>query len=320
MRKWNCGFVMVGLAFLISISVLSCQTDDADDYSQQAEDVTAADLFIASEAYQNLEKEIGKDMRREQNAISKLSKEDLEQYRLLRKNLLNIETRTEAITQLKILTGYDYQANRNRISSLVRDVFKDADFTKLDAIAPIHLDSKFALVDENNNYLEIVGKGSIGHDSTTNGVTNSFEFKLKDKDIKSLRLIPIKYIGEENRILDIYDIDKLPITFEMNEYGKVIIEDIQINDSKIIYTYYTEGFVPYESGLVFFDENEKEIGFSCSSSENKNKKTGRITTTINLEGYGNDLNLISKIKKVSAYNNTKMRLLYDEAIEINLSN
>ena len=132
MRKWNCGFVMVGLAFLISISVLSCQTDDADDYSQQAEDVTAADLFIASEAYQNLEKEIGKDMRRERNAISKLSKEDLEQYRLLRKNLLNIETRTEAITQLKILTGYDYQANRNRISSLVRDVFKDADFTKLE--------------------------------------------------------------------------------------------------------------------------------------------------------------------------------------------
>ncbi len=196
----------------------------------------------------------------------------------------------------------------------------DADFTKLDAISPIFLDSEFALVDENNNYLDMVGKGVIGHDSTTNGVTNSFEFKLKDKDIKSLRLVPIKYIGEENKILDIYDIDKLPITFEMNEYGKVIIEDIQINDSKIIYTYYTEGFVPYESGLVFFDENEKEIGFSCSSSENKNKKTGRITTTINLEGYGNDLNAISKIKKVSTYNNTKMRLLYDEAIEINLSN
>lgn len=173
----------------------------------------------------------------------------------------------------------------------------DADFTKLDAIAPIHLDSEFALVDENNNYLEIVGKGSIGHDSTTNGVTNSFEFKLKDKDIKSLRLVPIKYIGEENKILDIYDIDKLPIIFEMNEYGKVRIEDIQIKGSKITYTYYIEGFVPYGPGLVFFDENEKEIGFSCSISENENKKTGRITTTINLEGYGNDLNLISKIKK-----------------------
>lgn len=196
----------------------------------------------------------------------------------------------------------------------------DADFTKLDAIAPIHLDSEFALVDENNNYLEIVGKGSIGHDSTTNGVTNSFEFKLNNKDIKSLRLIPIKYIGEENKMLDIYDIDKLPITFEMNEYGKVIIEDIKIRDGKIIYTYYTEGFAPYGPGLAFFDENEKEIGFSYNISENENKKTGRITTTINLEGYGNDLNAISKIKKVSTYNNTKMRLLYDEAIEIDLSN
>lgn len=132
MKKWNFGFVMVGLAFLISILVLSCQTDETDEYSQQAVDVTAADLFIASEAYQNLEKEIGKDMRRERNAISKLSKEDLEQYRLLRKGMLNVETRTEAITQLKILTGYDYQANRDRISSLVRDVFKDVNFTKLE--------------------------------------------------------------------------------------------------------------------------------------------------------------------------------------------
>ena len=56
MKKMNLGFIMVGLVFLISISVLSCQTNDADNYSQQAEDVTAADLFIASEAYQNLEK------------------------------------------------------------------------------------------------------------------------------------------------------------------------------------------------------------------------------------------------------------------------
>ncbi len=52
------------ISFLISISVLSCQINDADDYSQQAEDMTAADLFIASEAHQNLEKEIRKNMRK----------------------------------------------------------------------------------------------------------------------------------------------------------------------------------------------------------------------------------------------------------------
>ena len=50
MKKWNFGFVMIGLAFLISILVLSCQTDETDEYSQQAVDVTAADLCIASEA------------------------------------------------------------------------------------------------------------------------------------------------------------------------------------------------------------------------------------------------------------------------------
>lgn len=132
MKKWNFGFMMVALAFLISISVLSCQANDADDYSQKAEDVTAADLFIASEAYHNLEKEIGKEMRRERNAIAKLSKEELEQYQLFKKEMLDIETCTEAIAQLKVLVGYDYQTNRNRISSLVRDVFKDADFTKLE--------------------------------------------------------------------------------------------------------------------------------------------------------------------------------------------
>lgn len=132
MKKWNLGFMMVALAFLISISVLSCQANDADDYSQKAVDVTAADLFIASEAYHNLEKEIGKEMRRERNAIAKLSKEELEQYQLLKKEILDIETCTEAVAQLKVLVGYDYQTNRNRISSLVRDVFKDADFTKLE--------------------------------------------------------------------------------------------------------------------------------------------------------------------------------------------
>ena len=97
MKKWNFGFVMIGLAFLISILVLSCQTDETDEYSQQAVDVTAADLFIASEAYQNLEKEIGKDMRRERNAISKLSTWNNIVYsekvclmlRLVQKQLLN---------------------------------------------------------------------------------------------------------------------------------------------------------------------------------------------------------------------------------------
>lgn len=132
MRKCKNFLTMAGLVFLISISVFSCQTNDVDDYSQGAVDLTAADLFIASEAYHNLEKEIGKDMRRERNAIAKLSKEELKQYHLLQKELLKDETYNEAIVQLKTLTGYDYQTNLDRISSLVKEVFKDTDFTKLE--------------------------------------------------------------------------------------------------------------------------------------------------------------------------------------------
>lgn len=132
MKKWNFGFVMIGLAFLISILVLSCQTDETDEYSQQAVDVTAADLFIASEAHQNLEKEIRKNMRRMLNAISKFSKEEMEQYQKLKKELLSMETRSEAKIQWNKLLGYDYYASLYRLSNLVREVYEGTDFTRLE--------------------------------------------------------------------------------------------------------------------------------------------------------------------------------------------
>lgn len=125
-------FTMAGLVFLISISVFSCQTNDVDDYSQGSVDLTAADLFIASEAHQNLEKEIRKNMRRRQNAISKFSKKEIEQYQQLKEKLLNMETRDEAKNQWNNLLGYDYYASLDRISKLVREVYEGTDFTRLE--------------------------------------------------------------------------------------------------------------------------------------------------------------------------------------------
>lgn len=132
MKNWKIIFTMAVLTLLISISVLSCQTNDADDYSQQVVDMTAADLFITSEAHQNLEKEIRKNLRKMLNAISKFSKEDMEQYKQLRKDLLNIETRAEAKIQWNKLLGYDYYASLDRISNLVRKVYEGTDFTRLE--------------------------------------------------------------------------------------------------------------------------------------------------------------------------------------------
>ena len=119
------------LVFLYCFPLVGCQTDTSA-YSPQEAEVTAADLFVASEAYCNLKKEIGKEMRKERNAISKLSKEEFAQYARFKKKMLNAETRTEAIAQLKGLTGYDYQTSCDRISALVKEVFNGTSFTKLE--------------------------------------------------------------------------------------------------------------------------------------------------------------------------------------------
>ena len=86
----------------------------------------------ASEAHQNLEKEIRKNMRRMLNAISKFSKEEMEQYQKLKKELLNMETRSEAKIQWNKLLGYDYYASLYRLSNLVREVYEGTDFTRLE--------------------------------------------------------------------------------------------------------------------------------------------------------------------------------------------
>ena len=60
---------------VIVMSLHSCQTDSGYDNVIQENNLTEADLFVASEAYKNLEKEIKKNLRRRKNAIDKFSKE-----------------------------------------------------------------------------------------------------------------------------------------------------------------------------------------------------------------------------------------------------
>lgn len=133
MRKCKVFFTMALLAFLIGMSVLSCQSNDDDNYnSPKEQNLTAVDLFIASEAYQNLEKEIRKNMRRKRNAISRLSREEKERYHQLKIEWLNPKTRAEANVQLNLLLGYDEEADYDRISSLARKVYGGTKFTQLE--------------------------------------------------------------------------------------------------------------------------------------------------------------------------------------------
>lgn len=135
MKKWKLFFTMAISAFLIGMSVCSCQMNDDDSYYQEAAvDVTPADLFIASEAYQNLEKEIRKDIRRRQNAIEKLSQEEKEMYQQLMEQLLNSETRMDAREQLNSLLGYDEQIERNRILVMARKVYEGVNVSQLELL------------------------------------------------------------------------------------------------------------------------------------------------------------------------------------------
>ena len=54
---------------VIVMSLHSCQTDSGSDNVIQENNLTEADLFVASEAYKNLEKEIKKNLRRRKTQL-----------------------------------------------------------------------------------------------------------------------------------------------------------------------------------------------------------------------------------------------------------
>lgn len=177
--------------------------------------------------------------------------------------------------------------------------------------------TSFALFDENGKSLDVIDKGGVV--STTGITKNSEEFIKASKDTESLTLVPISYdLNTENYELEPQNIDKLPIIFETSEYGKLVVEDIQITDKQIKYTYYKDGVVPYYPNLWFYDENGNEIQVSSSVKESLDRHTGRYTTIKNLEGYKNDTSKIRNIKKVSTYSNSDMKLLYNQQIKIDL--
>ena len=84
------------------------------------------------QSFSDLEKEIRKNIRRKQNVISKWSKEEKERYLQFKAEWFNPKIRTEANIQLNLLLGYDEEANYDRISSLVGEVYEGTDFTQLE--------------------------------------------------------------------------------------------------------------------------------------------------------------------------------------------
>ena len=181
------------------------------------------------------------------------------------------------------------------------------------------LGNSFALFDDKNNSLDVLDKGGSGVNTKTGIASNSYEFLKADKDTKSLTLVPISFDNSiENKELEPQSIGNLPIVFETSEYGKIVIEDIKITDTEIKYTYYKDGVVPGYLTLWFYDEEGDEIDISSSIKESLDRHTGRYTTILKLEGYENDISKIRKIKKVSTFSHSDMKLLCNQQIKIDL--
>ncbi len=181
----------------------------------------------------------------------------------------------------------------------------------------LKIGGNFALFDDENNSLDILDKG-LEVDDTTGMANNTFEFLKANIDTKYLTFVPIGYTDIQEEMIEPQDIDNLPIVLEMNEYGKIVIENIEITDKQIKYTYYKDGVVMGDPSLWFLDEEGKEIQFSYAIDRAVNRHTGRHTITLSLEGHNVKPSEIAKIKKITTYNNN-IKLRYDESVKIELN-
>lgn len=180
--------------------------------------------------------------------------------------------------------------------------------------------SGFVLMDDKGKILNKIDNGSYGPDEKTGIATNSFEFIGANSNTKYLQVIPIKYIRfAEDKMSEPKSINSLPLTFKTSEVGKIKIDSFKVTGDKIEYTYYKEGLVDHEIYLEYFDKNGNKVDFCGLKDTYVNRKTGKYTETIDLNGYKHNEEKIKSISKISVSYVNDVELLKDKAIKIELN-
>ena len=134
-----------------------------------------------------------------------------------------------------------------------------------------------------------------------------------------MTLVPFEFDESiKNKMLEQQSIDNLPITFETSKYGKVIIEDINIKEDEISYTYYKDGVVPWTADLKFFDENGENLWIGGLREVSIDRDNGKYTVYYKLSSK-KDKEKVRKIKTVSMYSKDNLKLLYDQQIKFDLN-
>lgn len=182
-----------------------------------------------------------------------------------------------------------------------------------------YIGDRFVLLDEDNNHLEVLSYSLQVPDKPNKPITSSYEFLLNNKDIKSMTLVPIEYENDmKSKLLNLTPINKLPIEFEISKYGKVKIDNFEIGENQIRYSYKKEGIIPYLSDLIFCDENGEILFFENSfSKESVDRENNKVDVIIDLETK-KDKEIAKKIKNVTLYDDNGLKLMYDKKIDISL--
>lgn len=177
----------------------------------------------------------------------------------------------------------------------------------------------FVLRDDKGNYLDVIQNIGNFSNGANKPVTNTYEFIIKNNDIKSLTLIPFVYGDEIDGYSKQTDINNLPATIEVSKYGKVTIEDISITEDEILYTYKKEWAVPFAVHLNFFDKdgNDIIIGGMVEDFVNREDNTHTMRYILSQKKYKD---MAKKIKYISIRKDNKLKLLEDQSIEFELKN
>ncbi|WP_270505640.1 DUF4179 domain-containing protein [Paraclostridium sordellii] len=238
---------------------------------------------------------------------------------ILDKSKTNVDSHTYKVNKKFTIGKTKYDIKEVIISPLGNKMLLQTSELK-DSNEENELLAGFALMDDKGKILNQIDNGSYGPDKKTGIATNSFEFIGADSSTKYLQAIPRKYIRfADDKMSEPQSINSLPLTFKTSEVGKIKIDSFKVTGDKIEFTYYKEGLVDHEIYLEYFDKDGNEVDFCGLKDTYVDKKNGKYTDTIDLNGYKHDEKKIKSISKISVSYLNDVKLLKDKAIKIELN-
>lgn len=122
---------------MMTLLVCSCTNESSEVANEK---ITEADIFVASEAFQQYQSEMRKDSKMMHGIVKKLSKADKKAFvSLLRqmKSTKDLEGRKKLMNEISGIIKIDYSDRISKLLTLSEDVFKDKSFSNKDLISAI---------------------------------------------------------------------------------------------------------------------------------------------------------------------------------------